>query len=136
MSSFFKAIPCNPRKKSELYGIWKLKAPPRALGFGWLALRKRVPTIDLLRRRGMTTVNGCPMCLRDEETVDHLLLICKSAHSIWMSIIGDFGFCWVLPLSLLELFEAWKAPVGNPRGKMMWRLSFLAVIWTPSLANL
>ena len=65
VSSFFKAILSNPGEKSGVFGIWKLKAPPRVLVFGWLALRKRIPTIDLLRRRGMTIVNGCPMCLRD-----------------------------------------------------------------------
>ena len=78
----------------------------------------------------MTIVNGCPMYLRDEESVDHLLLNCKSAQSIWMAIVGGFGCCWVLPHALPELFQAWKAPIGDPRGKVMWWLSFFVVIWT------
>ena len=75
-------------------------------------------------------MNGCPMCLRDEESVEHLLLNCKSAQTIWMAIIGGFDCCWALPHSLPELFQAWKTPIGDPRGKVMWRLSFLLVIWT------
>ena len=47
-----------------------------------------------------------------------------------MAIIGGFGCCWALPHSLPELFQAWKVPIGDPRGKVMWWLSFLAVIWT------
>ena len=79
VSSFFKVILSNPREWSGVYSIWKLKAPPRVLVFGWLALRRRIPTMDLLRMRGMPIVNGCPMCLRDEESVDHLMLNCKTA---------------------------------------------------------
>lgn len=93
VSFFFKAILSNPREKSGLYGVWKLKAPPRVLVFWWLSLRLRIPTIDLLRRRGMMIVSGCPMCLRDKEFVNHHLLTCKSAHASWMSIIHKFGFC-------------------------------------------
>ena len=46
-----------------------------------------------------------------------------------MAIIGGLGCCWALPHSLPELFQAWKAPIGDPRGKVMWRLSFLVLIW-------
>lgn len=30
----------------------------------------------------------------------------------------------------LDFFEAWKSPIGMPRGKEMWRVAFLAVIWS------
>ena len=45
VSSFFKAILRNPRERSGVYSIWKLKDPPRVLVFGWLAPRKMIPTI-------------------------------------------------------------------------------------------
>ena len=32
--------------------------------------------------------------------------------------------------TLLELFQEWKHPIGVPRGMELWRLSFLAVLWT------
>lgn len=53
VSSFFKAIINIHGERSRMYGIWKMESPPRVLVFGWLALRKRIPTMDLLRRRGM-----------------------------------------------------------------------------------
>ena len=71
-----------------------------------------------------------PMCLSDEESMNHLLLNCKIAQSLWMSVVGWFDCSWALPNSLTELFQAWKNPLGGSRGKVMWRLSFLAMIWT------
>ena len=35
----------------------------------------------------------------------------------------------VFPNSLIELYQAWKAPIGVHRGKELGRLTFLAVIW-------
>ena len=110
--------------------IWKLKVPPRVVIFGWLAIRKRILTQDNLRKRGRIVVNACPMCLRGEESADHLMVTCKTAHYVWRSVIGWFDCCWVFPNSLPELFQAWKALIRAPRGKELWRLSFIAVIWT------
>ena len=74
-------------------------------------------------------VNACPMCLEDEETVDHLLLRCIYAVKIWNSVIGWFGCKWVLPKLLQHLFEAWKSPTGSLRGKELCKLLFLLAIW-------
>lgn len=79
VSFFFVAISNSPRERSVVCSIWKLKAPPRVVICGWLALKKRILTVDSLRRRGRIVVNGCPMCLREEESIDHLMLYCKTA---------------------------------------------------------
>ena len=63
VTSFFMALSNSRREKSAVSSIWKLKAPPRVVIFGWLALRKRILTMDDLKRRGRIVVNGCPMCL-------------------------------------------------------------------------
>lgn len=55
--------------------IWKLKAP-RVQAFGWLAIHGGILVIDNLRRRGVIVVNACPLCLEDEEIIDHLILNC------------------------------------------------------------
>ena len=74
-------------------------------------------------------VNACPLCLKDEESVDHLLLKCNFAHKTWSVVLGWFGCSWILPNSLLNLFEAWICLPLAPRGKEMWKLSFFVVIW-------
>eukprot|EP00268_Persea_americana_P068558 TRINITY_DN9561_c0_g1_i2.p1 TRINITY_DN9561_c0_g1~~TRINITY_DN9561_c0_g1_i2.p1 ORF type:complete len:168 (-),score=9.92 TRINITY_DN9561_c0_g1_i2:179-682(-) len=55
--------------------FWDCFIPPRVLVFCWLARRGKFLTIDGLRWRNYLIVNGCPMCLRDEEAVNHLLII-------------------------------------------------------------
>ena len=67
VSSFFSTITNESRERNVVSGIRKMKAPMRVLIFGWLAIRKRILTQDNLRRRGIIVVNGCPMCLREEE---------------------------------------------------------------------
>eukprot|EP00268_Persea_americana_P068653 TRINITY_DN9599_c0_g4_i1.p1 TRINITY_DN9599_c0_g4~~TRINITY_DN9599_c0_g4_i1.p1 ORF type:complete len:154 (-),score=18.03 TRINITY_DN9599_c0_g4_i1:181-642(-) len=86
VSSFFSAISNSSRERSVLRSIWKLKPhppphphPPRVVLFGWLVLRRRILTMDFLKRRGITVVNGYPICLRQEESMDHLILNCKVA---------------------------------------------------------
>ena len=93
--------------------------------FGWLALRNRILTMDNLRRRDVVVVNACPFCLKDEESVDHILVKCNFANMTRSVVLGLF----MVPYSLSDLFEAWTCPSMAPRGKEMWKLSFLAVIW-------
>lgn len=85
--------------------------------------------MDNLRKRKVTIVNACIMCLASNESMDHLLLNCKVAQAVWTSGLGWFECSWTLPCSLQHLFEAWKMCVGSARGKIMWRPSFLAVLW-------
>lgn len=46
-----------------------------------------------LEEEGMTIVNGCSLCLRYGESVDHFMLNCKTAQSIWMTVVGWFDYC-------------------------------------------
>ena len=59
----------------------------RSLGgwhFVWIAVHGQILTLDNLMLRGRILVNRCCMCHRNEETVDHLLLHCPVAHSLWV----------------------------------------------------
>ena len=85
--------------------------------------------MDNLKRRGKIVVNACPMCLKDEEIVDHLLLRCKIAMKIWNTFLTWLGCSWVPPNQIQDLFTALKSPIGSHKGKEMWKLTFLAVIW-------
>ena len=119
IASFFPASLEGSHETSPLHALWKFKVPPRVAVFGWLALHGRILNLDNLRRRKIIIVNACPLCLASEETVDHLLLNCKVVQAVWKSVIGWFDCSWVLPSSLLDLFDAWKKSVGNARGKVM-----------------
>lgn len=83
-----------------------MKAPPRVIAFGWIALHESILTMDNLRRQKIILVNASPMCLADEESVDHLLLRCKVAQEVLAHVVGLFGCHRVFPNSILEAFEA------------------------------
>ena len=65
-------------------GVWKAKIPKRVAFFVWTAVHGQILTLDNLMVRGRILVNRCCMCHRNEETVDHLLLHCPIAHSLWV----------------------------------------------------
>ena len=68
--------------------------------------------MDNLRRIGKIVVNCYPMCLGDEESLDYLLLNCNVAQVIWRSVVDWFGYSWVFPKCILELYQAWSSPIG------------------------
>lgn len=59
----------------SLYYLWKIKAPPRVIAFGWVALRGNILTQDNLHHWKMVMVNACPTCLSAKEAVDLFLII-------------------------------------------------------------
>ena len=129
VSSFFGVLSNTHNSHNWFDYLWKTKAPPRVLAFGWLALRGNILTMDNLRRHGVVLINACPLCLSAEETVDHLLLNCSFTQAIWTSTMDCFGCNWVFPRSILELFDAWKFGFQSKRGRLLWRSSFVANIW-------
>lgn len=56
--------------------LWSLKVPSNVLFFLWIACRDWLPTIDNLQKRGMYLPNVFPLCYRDAELVDHILIHC------------------------------------------------------------
>eukprot|EP00268_Persea_americana_P021333 TRINITY_DN21279_c2_g1_i5.p1 TRINITY_DN21279_c2_g1~~TRINITY_DN21279_c2_g1_i5.p1 ORF type:complete len:123 (-),score=17.22 TRINITY_DN21279_c2_g1_i5:262-630(-) len=103
VSTFYSTLSAMAGR-SGLASLWRFKAPPRVVAFGWIALRRRILTLDNLRKRGKTVVNACPVCWEDEETLDNLLLRSRYAVKLWDSVISWFDCKWVLPRSLQHHF--------------------------------
>ena len=72
-------------------GFWKAKIPRRVAFFVWTAVHGQILTLDNLMLRGRILVNRCCVCHQNEETVDHLLLHCPVAHSLWVYMLQIFG---------------------------------------------
>lgn len=83
-----------------------------------------------LRHHKKIIVNACPIRLADEESNYHLLLNCKVAEEVWSHIIEWFDCSWAFPKSFLEAFEPWYVMLFSVRGRPMWRVTFLAALWT------
>lgn len=98
---------------------------PQVAVFAWLAIRGSILTKDNLRRRNVIFVNVCPLCLKAEGSVNHLLMGCDMAQGLWKAFLMLVGCRWVFSL-ICEHFLGWRFGVGSKRGRILWRFSFLA----------
>lgn len=63
-------------RDNRTYDIWKLRIPFKVKVFCWLVLKKKIPTIDNLLKRGWIGNTICVLCGSKFETFDHLFTRC------------------------------------------------------------
>ena len=85
--------------------------------------------MDQLKRRGLTLVNRCVMCEKDEETIDHLLIHCKCAKMLWDLFLSIVGISWVFPHSVLHTLLAWQGAAVGKKSKKIWLAAPLCLFW-------
>ncbi|CAL1413570.1 unnamed protein product [Linum trigynum] len=66
--------------------IWKSIIPTKICFFMWAVFHKRIPTIDLLKRKGLELANRCVLCCKEEESDDHLFTEFDYAKKVWSFI--------------------------------------------------
>jgi hypothetical protein len=66
--------------------IWRVWAPSRCKFSIWLMLQNRVWKADRLLRREWPNEYFCPLCIRNLETIAHLLKECPFTRSTWERI--------------------------------------------------
>jgi hypothetical protein len=111
--------------------VWRSQAPPRAAFFTWSAALGRILTLDNLRKRHIIIVDRCCLCKRDGESVDHILLHCDLASTLWNNIFSRFGISWVMPRSVLELVACWwkSGRSGSATSWKMVPICLFGCIW-------
>eukprot|EP00253_Pinus_taeda_P033970 PITA_33970 len=57
--------------------VWDSLFLPKIKTFLWLLMRNRTLTCDNLRKKGFSGPSRCPMCLAEEETINHLFNSCE-----------------------------------------------------------
>ena len=62
---------------------WSLKVPNAAKMFLWRACHNLLPTKVNLRKRGVCENSFCPICLAENETVEHIIWECPAANDVW-----------------------------------------------------
>lgn len=55
-------------------GIWMSSIPLKVSFFIWNIVMNKILSIDHLQNRGWNLANRCVICMREEESVDHLLV--------------------------------------------------------------
>ena len=103
---------------------------PRVRFFGWEATWGKALTLDQLQKRGWALANGCYLCQRHEESIDHVLLHCEKARTLWALLFSMFGVQWVLPATVKEMLLGWNGTFVGKKRKGVWRASPLCLFWT------
>lgn len=65
------------------HAVWKAWAPPKVKFFARLAIQNRIWTADRLAKRGWPNCGLCPLCKRENETVEHLFFKCRFSLRLW-----------------------------------------------------
>lgn len=65
------------------FNIWALQVPNKIKNFMWRACRDSLPMKANLRRRHITDSPLCERCLREEESLLHVLWSCCELDSVW-----------------------------------------------------
>ncbi|KAJ3678037.1 hypothetical protein LUZ60_001840 [Juncus effusus] len=83
IKSAYKIMSNGGLMHKDMQTLWRIKVPPKIKIFVWKAIRNRLPTVDNLQRRGVTTVNCCLLYKQQAETLDHLLALCAFTAQLW-----------------------------------------------------
>eukprot|EP00253_Pinus_taeda_P010390 PITA_10390 len=68
--------------------VWDSLFWPKIKTFLWLLMQNKTLTWDNLRRKGFGGPSRCPMCLGEEETINHLFNSCEWANHLWNWLEG------------------------------------------------
>ena len=129
IKSLYKALDPERREEFPASIIWNSLVPPRVSFFAWEATWKNALTLDRIQKRGFSLANRCYLCLVEEESIDHILLHCGLARSLWSLLFSLFGVSWVLPSSIREALLGWVGPCVGKERKKVWRSAPLCLFW-------
>ena len=87
-------------------------------------------TLDQLKKRGITLVNRCFLCEKNEETIDHLLIHCSRAKMLWDLLLAITEVNWVFPRTVRQLLIAWQSVSVGKKRKRVWLAAPLCLFWT------
>lgn len=74
-------------------------------------------------------MNGCPMCLVEEEIANHLLLHCGLVMKVWAAILKIFWMSWIMLRSVSDLLCQWRTQGKLASKRILWNLSLYAGLW-------
>jgi hypothetical protein len=128
VKSYFSSLAGGEGSRFPWKSVWRTQAPSRVAFFAWSAALGKILTADNLRKRKIIIVDRCHLCKRDGETVDHLLLHCDVASTLWNHVFSRFGMSWVMPRRVVDLFSCWwKA--GRSRSAAVLKMVPICILW-------
>ena len=104
--------------------------PTKIRFFAWEVWWGKILTMEQFKKRGRHLANRCPLCGKDEESLDHQLLHCPKVHNLWAIIFTIFGVYWVLTRSIKDTLARWKGPPSRKSLRKVWMAASLCLFWT------
>jgi len=101
------AVPNVPPDPTQWKFIWSFPSLPKIDFFCWTLAHNSILTGDNLRKRGMKGPSRCPLCISEEETTDHLLLLCPFAKAIWKGVLSSRADKIEMPRNVPNLLHEW-----------------------------
>lgn len=92
--------------------VWNSWAQPQLKFFAWLVVKNRCWTSDHLAARGLPHQLSCLMCLQEPETLDHLLVQCSLARTVWFEALRVKGWESFTP-SQQDVVVDWWTTTSN-----------------------
>lgn len=84
-----------------------MRLPPRVSFFTWEVTQEYILTIDKLKKRVLVLVNGCFLCLKDEDSCNHLVLSCSITFEMWSLVYRALGIDWVMARTVRDELWVW-----------------------------
>ncbi|XVF66356.1 hypothetical protein PTKIN_Ptkin10aG0029100 [Pterospermum kingtungense] len=84
-------------RKETWRTLWSLKIPTKIIIFLWKICNDCLPTKAKLHSLIDTFTPICPMCEQENETTEHLFLLCPFARAVW------FGSDLTIRMDLMEV---------------------------------
>eukprot|EP00253_Pinus_taeda_P019011 PITA_19011 len=118
---------------------WKSECLPKIKYFNWTLLKGKILTAENLRKRGIQGPSRCCFCCNEEESTQHIFLLCPFVQSCWKQVIN--------PITISESFNQitslqknWGkcypfSKKGKHNIKRMWKCIPTTLCWQIWLAR-
>ncbi|RYR09735.1 hypothetical protein Ahy_B05g078136 [Arachis hypogaea] len=122
--------PSTSTDKRDLWReIWKMEVPPKIKMHLWKASQNILPVYTILYKKRILDSPLCQICLKQNESVEHALLLCEWVRAVW------FGAeCQCIPTTetvsslenwLMDNIKKIRAEGGEDQEKRISRIGFL-----------
>ncbi|KAG2707779.1 hypothetical protein I3760_05G162800 [Carya illinoinensis] len=130
VKTFYKALTPESNSLFPWRKIWRRKAPPKASFFVWTASLGKILTTDNLRKRRIIIADWCCICKGGGESVNHLLLHCDVARTLWNDVFARLALVWMMPKTVEAALASWPSIRGRQSIKAMWKMIPICILWS------
>lgn len=102
---------------------------PKAGAFAWVALHRMILMGERMEKLGILGPHRCVMCEQSSEDVQHILVRCDVAQSIWRFFCAKLG--WHAPLAncLQDIFVSWPNIFKGAAYGGLWDVVPAMIVW-------